>query len=163
MSIEHSDVEIHKKWTNKEGELHREDGPALILKSGTEKWYLNGTLHREGGPAVSTSEGVDYWFCNGKLHRLDGPAMYNHVTKTGVWYNHGVVHRIGGPAWESPTEKKWYQEGVMHRIDGPAYTNKLLPQNNLYYYKGSLKSKEDWFKSMTDKEKVEYLFSMSME
>jgi len=33
-------------------ELHREDGPAVILYDGTKEWYIHGNLHREDGPAV---------------------------------------------------------------------------------------------------------------
>ena len=30
------------KYYNEKGELHREDGPAVITISGSKKWYLNG-------------------------------------------------------------------------------------------------------------------------
>ncbi len=36
----------------KNGECHREDGPALIFPDGLSYWYCDGNLHREGGPAV---------------------------------------------------------------------------------------------------------------
>lgn len=32
--------------------LHREDGPAVEWKDGSEEWYINDVLHREDGPAV---------------------------------------------------------------------------------------------------------------
>jgi hypothetical protein len=40
-----------------------------------KSWYLNGQLHREDGPAVECSNGNKYWFLNGKRHREDGPAI----------------------------------------------------------------------------------------
>ena len=45
-----------KKWINKDGELHRLDGPAYIRQTFdeipiTKKWYEYGSLHREWGPA----------------------------------------------------------------------------------------------------------------
>jgi hypothetical protein len=48
------------------GELHREDGPAVIFPDGRGFWYLNGKLHREDGPAITFSTGTEYWFLNGK-------------------------------------------------------------------------------------------------
>ncbi len=65
------------------GELHREDGPAIERKSGTKEWWLNGKLHRVGGPAIEFSTGTKMWYLNGICHRADGPA---------VEYADGVKH-----------------------------------------------------------------------
>jgi len=43
--------------------------------NGTKHWYLDGNLHREDGPAVEFADGTKYWFLDGKIHRLDGPAV----------------------------------------------------------------------------------------
>ena len=59
-------------WFN--GELHREDGPAVERVSGHKEWRLNGELHREDGPAVEWADGHKEWWLNGKRHREDGPA-----------------------------------------------------------------------------------------
>jgi len=48
------------------GELHREDGPAVEYVSGTKHWYLNGERHREDGPAIEFISGNKYWYLNGK-------------------------------------------------------------------------------------------------
>jgi len=56
------------------GELHREDGPAMENADGDRYWFLNGELHREDGPACEYANGNKYWFLNGKYHREDGPA-----------------------------------------------------------------------------------------
>jgi len=50
-------------WLN--GELHREDGPAIIYANGIKKWYLNGKLHRVDGPAFICPDGSHYWYVNG--------------------------------------------------------------------------------------------------
>lgn len=59
-------------WRNHAGELHREDGPALISnRSGyTEfkiEYYKNGKLHREDGPATIRDTERTWW--------LDGKRM----------------------------------------------------------------------------------------
>jgi hypothetical protein len=46
-----------------------------ILPDGTRKWWLNGELHRQDGPAVEWSDGSREWYLNGELHRQDGPAI----------------------------------------------------------------------------------------
>jgi hypothetical protein len=56
------------------GELHREDGPAIEGADGDKYWWLNGKLHREDGPAIEGANGDKYWWLNGKRHREDGPA-----------------------------------------------------------------------------------------
>ena len=48
------------------GELHREDGPAIELSNGTKEWYLNGKRHREDGPAIEWPDGTKQWYINGK-------------------------------------------------------------------------------------------------
>ena len=100
------------EWRNIEGELHREDGPAVKWSScGTKEWYQNGKRHREGGPAVEWSNGSKEWWLNGKLHREDGPATeWSHGTK--FWYLNGKLHREDGPAVEyADGNKSWYLNG----------------------------------------------------
>ena len=31
---------------------------------GTKQWYLNGELHREDGPAVDHADGTKHWYLN---------------------------------------------------------------------------------------------------
>ena len=61
-------------WLN--GDLHREDGPAIEYANGDKEWWhLNGKLHREDGPAIEYANGGKWWYLNGKRHREDGPAI----------------------------------------------------------------------------------------
>ena len=57
-----------KIWRNERGEIHREDGPAVIYPNGKQCWYINGKFHREDGPAFisygGTSVHYEYWFNN---------------------------------------------------------------------------------------------------
>jgi hypothetical protein len=36
--------------------------------NGDKYWYRNGELHREDGPAIEWADGDKYWFLNGKLY-----------------------------------------------------------------------------------------------
>ena len=44
-------------------------------EDGTIEWRLDGELHRENGPAVEKPNGTRVWFREGKQHREDGPAI----------------------------------------------------------------------------------------
>ena len=38
------------------------------VENGYKEWFLNGELHREDGPAVEWNNGYKEWFLNGKFH-----------------------------------------------------------------------------------------------
>ena len=70
------DIIYHKpEQVGKKIKLHRIYGPAHISKKHDfEGWYKDGELHREDGPAYR-HKNSKFWFLEGKLHRLDGPAV----------------------------------------------------------------------------------------
>ena len=43
----------------------------VINKDGTQRWYKHGQLHREDGPAVIHPNGYQAWFKDGKRHSFD--------------------------------------------------------------------------------------------
>jgi hypothetical protein len=56
-----------KRWFDKKGRLHRDDGPAIIYVDGENRWYKNNKLHRDDGPAVEWSlVGVEDWWKDGE-------------------------------------------------------------------------------------------------
>lgn len=140
-----------KYWKNDKGQLHREDGPALVKFRGlmpeTKKWYLNDKLHRTDGPALECWHATE-WYLNGKLHREDGPASIWHCGSK-FWYQYGKYHRVDGPAhiW-SDGSKMWCLEGKPHRTDGPAVDypkSKNYPNGvKQWFIKGRKLSKEEF-------------------
>ena len=62
------------------GQLHREDGPAIEYKDGYKAWYLNDNRHREDGPAIEFSDGCKEWYINDK--ELTEQAFLNRTTVT---------------------------------------------------------------------------------
>lgn len=73
---------------NNNGDLHRDDGPAVISPDGTQEWCRNNTLHRDDGPAIICSDGSQYWYQNGELHRDGGPAAL-YPDGSQLWYRNG--------------------------------------------------------------------------
>jgi hypothetical protein len=53
-----------KIYRNKEGKLHRDEGPAIIYKDSTQMWYQNDMLHREDGPSMICPGGQVNYFLN---------------------------------------------------------------------------------------------------
>ena len=63
------------RYYNVLGQLHRDEGPAIIWADGDLEWWQNGQRHREDGPAVELSDGHREWWQNDQRHRIDGPAI----------------------------------------------------------------------------------------
>ena len=58
-------------WYNDVGELHREDGPAVIYHDlKLSIWYQNGVFHRNDGPVIvnEQEEIKGAWYLNGKRY-----------------------------------------------------------------------------------------------
>jgi hypothetical protein len=108
------------EWYNKNGQLHREDGPAVEWTSGTKEWYKDGGLHREDGPAVVAPSGEQFWYQNNIRHRIGGPAV-DWANGNREWYKDGKLHREDGPAVEKANgHREWWLNGKQHRENGPA-------------------------------------------
>jgi hypothetical protein len=54
------------EWYNLEGQLHREDGPAVEYANGDKYYFINCKLHREDGPAIEHTNGDKWYYINGK-------------------------------------------------------------------------------------------------
>ena len=54
----------NKIWKLPNGDVHRENGPAIVTNNDNKYWYINGKRHREDGPAVEYSDERKLWFLN---------------------------------------------------------------------------------------------------
>ena len=88
-----------------------------VYSDGYKAWYLNGELHREDGPAVEGSDGYKAWYLNGKRHREDGPAV-DCSDGDKAWYLNGkkLTEQQHKAATSKPT-----CEGKIVEIDGKKY------------------------------------------
>lgn len=100
----------------------------IRISRDSKEYYKNGESHREDGPAVelfmlNTGRKIlitRKWYINGKLHRVDGPAIEstctdaNSDTYTHIWYFDGELHREDGPAVEDACgiNKEYYIDGI---------------------------------------------------
>ncbi len=139
--------------------LHREDGPAVILDNGVEKWYFAGKLHRVGGPAETHPNGSEKWYTNNQLHRENGPAVTK--IKDGKiilqeWYEHDKLHRLDGPAVITENGKQWYYKGNLHRLDGPAVMTDDGGEGWYNYGKELLDYEREFYMDLIDK-RAKYL------
>lgn len=135
------------------GELHRRDGPAIILyetmknrvrhqahpqfvspdkkahKSFVclEIWISHGKIHRnEGGPAVVISACVEE-FLPPDLNNYLGIQLNikKRYYDMEIWYDKGIIHNNNGPAIIYGGDKYWIYQGMLHRENGPAITKNL--------------------------------------
>lgn len=63
-----------KQYFNDIGQWHREDGPALISRTGTKWWYKNDNLSSEEYPSAIVLNGIAEWRINHHLNNKNGPA-----------------------------------------------------------------------------------------
>ena len=133
-----------RQYWCQEGQIHRNEGPAIIYGNGTQEWYQHGKRHRDEdqGPALVSYDGKQEWYQHGQLHREgDLPARIDHLDNQ-EWYIHGQLHRDGDlpavihvpyalcpvdpaiqkanpiPVTIDNVEKMWYQHGKLHRTGG---------------------------------------------
>lgn len=141
-------------YYDREGNYHREDGPAYIEKSNdldrssnTYIYYEHGLIHRDGdGPSYIDTNGAKKefkWFRKDKLHRDgDRPAWIEKgqtVDNIKIWYKNGVLHRDNDkPAYinskfaKAGFFKAFYVNGKLHRYgDKPAFITSFIRE----YYK----------------------------
>ncbi len=91
--------------------IHKE-GQGEYIGNGTTIWKKDGQLHRESGPAAINKDGSFKYYINGEVSRIDGPAVFNSETGSKEWWLNGKRHRIGGPAIE-------FKNGVeIYFVDG---------------------------------------------
>ncbi len=96
-----------------------------VNPNGTKKWFLNGELHREDGPAIEYSNGDKEWYLNGKRHREDGPAVECAGDKW--WYLNG---KCMTEAEHKRTISKATCEGKEVEVDGVTYVLQVKGQDN---------------------------------
>jgi hypothetical protein len=92
-------------WRNKDGRLHRLDGPAIHYNEGLKMWYKNGRKHRLDGPAAEWPDGTKHWYKSGKFHRLDGPAV-DSILFEKEWYKNGKKFKDKDAFFEALTEEE---------------------------------------------------------
>jgi hypothetical protein len=81
-----------RRYFNGIGQLHCEEGPAIVYSDGSEEWFHTGERHRLDGPAVIWAEGSKFWYQNGVLHREDGPAVEYARSGGTYWFLFGVPY-----------------------------------------------------------------------
>ena len=53
------------RWYNKEGQLHRTAGPAMVWENKGSMWYYEGRRHREGNLPAAMWSGIKKYYHHG--------------------------------------------------------------------------------------------------
>ena len=97
-------------WRNKKGKYHREDGPAVIDKDGTKKWYLNGIRHNLNGPAVIYNDGFKEYWIDGEEFTKE---QFEEIINVDPEEKSEIDYDMDGLPIEKPDgTKKWYFDGT---------------------------------------------------
>ena len=96
------------------------------------RYYLNGELHRKNGPALILYNNYDYirakfYYIKDSLHRENGPAEIDYYSngniETKIYYKNGIIHRENGPAniyhneYGFIEKKEYYFNGIKFNPD----------------------------------------------
>ena len=68
-------------------------GVAEHLISGINYWFKEGNLHRDNGPAIEYINGNKEWWVEGLRHRIDGPAV-EYSNREKYWYVEDICYSI---------------------------------------------------------------------
>ena len=84
-----------------------------IDEDGDTVWRLNGNLHREDGPAIEWANGDKAWCVNNNLHRTAGPAV-EYADGHATWHLEGI--RLSFEEWLAKTTGVTDEEKVMFKL-----------------------------------------------
>ena len=65
----------------------KEQPECEVDEYGTKRWFLNGNLHREDGPAVEYLGGLKYWYLHNKKAHPETLVDYHLSRGTFCYYN----------------------------------------------------------------------------
>lgn len=134
------------QFKDNDGLLHRENGPAYIVKYVYEdgrkenilQYYRHGKRHRVGLPSCISKEDV-YYYQDGKFHRLNGPAAIHYDIHGKIYEETYYIEGISYSSkqlYEKAVKEKYpdvvieetenqvsikNNRGELHNENGPAY------------------------------------------
>jgi len=104
-----------------------------VYECGTKEWYQNGNLHREDGPAIEYVDGGKFWYYKGIFAGAgDKPNTKLWTRLTSHELNGGPL--LNGCIVELNGAKRWYVNDQLHREDGPAVER--VDMYKLWYFNG---------------------------
>ena len=112
--------EYGNKYWYRDGEQHRDDGPAVEYADGRKEWFHKNKRHREDGPAIEWNDGCSIWYYKGIFVGMGGkpdPALWAKLTSKDAG---GGPLRLNGCIVDLGGSKYWFKDDQYHREDGPA-------------------------------------------
>jgi len=108
------------RYYNADGQLHHQNGPAIIHADGRKEHWINGELHNENGPAVVWENGHKEHWLNGKRHNANGPAVVFADGDKYHYINDKKLTKAEFTAWQA--EQSAPLHNTTATIDGIEYT-----------------------------------------
>ena len=88
----------------------------------SKRWYKEGNLHREDGPAVEFKDGNKLWYLEGYIYTKEeyNSKLNNEKVYTEEEFKKLSVNKRTGCVKYANGDKRWFKKGELHREDGPA-------------------------------------------
>jgi hypothetical protein len=94
------------RYFNVDGQLHHQNGPAIIDADGDKFYYINGQLHNANGPAVIYADGGKDYYINGERHNPHGPAIVDTDGSKAYYINDKELSEAEFTAWQTQQAAK---------------------------------------------------------
>jgi len=94
------------RYYNASGQLHHQNGPAVVHPDGDKYYYINGQLHNPDGPAVVFADGYKAYYINDQRHNPDGPAILYADGSKGYYINGKELTGAEFKAWQAQQTAK---------------------------------------------------------
>lgn len=117
----------------KDGQLHRENGPAVEYPNGSKEWWFNGVLHRLDGPAVENINGDNAWYINGEIIKKIQSGIE-------LIFENGLLKGISNKV-EMISEKEMVV--TTYDLDKTIRFNMPVMEKKEFFYEGKLQSLND--------------------
>jgi len=128
-----------RKFYMVNGQLHCDDGPAVIWNDKGAEWYQEGKLHRLDGPAIHRSSNWKQWWVNGLfIHQNDEAYREPRICNRRLYKLENVIGLVNPEAKLLPTQQHYILleeniQGFNHVTNKPLMFSRILTQETFAY------------------------------
>ena len=118
-------------------------------------WLKDGELHNENNPAIVLNCGSIFWLNNGLLHRDNDKPAIEYVGDLGTrqeFFIYGERHRENDPAiienYRNDKKIHYFKKNKYHNENGPAFNGKI---GDIYYLEGNEYTEDNHYKELKER------------
>lgn len=115
-------------------------------------WLKNGELHNEHNPAIVLNSGTTFWLKNGLLHRDNDKPAIEYFGDWGTrkeFFIYGKRHRENNPAIIEDCGVHYFLNNKYHNENGPAVIMKKI--GSIYYLEGNEYTEDNHYRELKER------------